>query len=62
MKSNRKIAIKIIEKFEELLEKNNIKIPSSDRKNNKDEACIYGKKYFELEDEITNILENKHNI
>lgn len=60
MKGNREIAIKIIEKFEELLEKNNIKIPSSDRKNNTDEACIYGRSYYDLEDEITNILENEY--
>ena len=57
MENNRKIAIKIIEKFEELLEKNNIKIPSKERSNNEEEASIYGKNYYELEDKIVEILE-----
>ena len=56
MDKNREIAIKIIEKFEELLDGKGIKIPSIDRENNETESCIYGREYYCLEDSITEIL------
>lgn len=56
---NRDIAIKIIDEFEKMLEKYNIKIPSENRKYCEDEACIYGTQYYDLEDTITEILDNK---
>ena len=57
--TNREIAIDIIDKFEELLSKNNIIIPNDEREKNDDEACIYGKDYYDLEDYIVKIL-NKY--
>ncbi len=56
MNKKRELAIKIISEFEELLSCHNIKIPSSDREGNKEEACIYGTTYYNLEDKITDIL------
>lgn len=56
MGRNRDTAIKIIEEFEELLNKKEIKLPNKERKNNEDEACIYGSDYYDLEDKITDIL------
>ncbi len=59
MEKNRELAIEIISKFEELLSKKDIKIPNDEIENEEDEACIYGKDYYELEDEITELLDNK---
>ncbi len=56
---NEKIAIEIIDVFEKLLEKNNIQIPSKDRENYGDEACIFGTEYYDLENSIIKILNNK---
>ena len=56
MKENRKIAIKIIDLFESLLNRKNIIIPNEDRENSKDETAIYGGDYYELEDAVTEIL------
>lgn len=53
---NRELAIRIIDVFEELLQKYEIKIPSEERENREDEACIYGCNYYELEDDILEIL------
>lgn len=61
MKENREIAIKIIDLFESLLNRKNIIIPNEDRENSKDEAAIYGGDYYELEDKIVEILEQKAN-
>lgn len=61
MEKNRKIAIKIINEFENILAENNIRIPDKDRKGNEDEACIYGTTYYNLEDTILEILNNKNN-
>lgn len=47
----------IIDKFEELLNKYDIILPNEDREGNEDEAAIYGTDYYQLEDEITNLLE-----
>ena len=59
MEKEREIATWIIEKFEELLQLRGIKIPSDDRTGDKTEACIFGSEYYELEDQITNILEKE---
>lgn len=58
MEENRKIANKIIDMFEELLKEHEIKIPNEERCDNEDEACIYGTDYYNLEDKITEILDN----
>ena len=56
----RKLAIKILTDFEELLKRHNIKIPSDDREaDRKNDACLYGCEYYELEDGITNILKKQ---
>lgn len=55
----RNLAIKIIDEFEELLGELNIKIPSKDREGGIEEACIYGSEYYQLEDAITEIIENE---
>ena len=52
------LAIKIIKEFEELLNKNDIKIPDKFREGDEDEACIYGETYYKLEDKIKEILIN----
>ena len=57
---NKEIAIQIIEQFEELLLKKNIKILSDDKEGNENEACIYGTEYYQLEDSIVEILNNKN--
>lgn len=59
MEYSRKLAIKIIDKFEELLSKYDIKLPSNEREGNEEEACIYGTDYYELEEEITDILKGE---
>ena len=56
----RRIAIEIMNEFEELLHKHNILIPDADREGHSDEACIYGSTYYELEGKIICIL-NKFN-
>ena len=61
MKQNREMTIKILDKFEEILAENNIKIPDKGREGNEDEACIYGTTYYDLEDSILEILNNKNN-
>ena len=53
---HRKAAIKIMEIFEEFLDRKDITIPSEDREGNPEEARIYGCEYYELEDKITEIL------
>lgn len=56
MEENKELAIKIIEEFEELLSKHKIKLPNKDRQGDEDEACIYGDDYYDLEEKITEIL------
>ena len=51
----RRIAIRILEEFEDLLDAKGIQIPSSDREG-REEACLYGTEYYLLEDAITEIL------
>jgi hypothetical protein len=52
----RKLAVEIMDCFEELLEEKGIDIPSSDREGECDEARIYGKEYYDLEDKICDLL------
>ena len=52
----RRIAIQILDEFEEVLAGKGIKIPSNDREGREEEACIYGREYYELEDTIVDIL------
>jgi len=52
----RELAIEILDEFEDLLERHGITIPSADREGRKEEACIYGSEYYELEDIVTDIL------
>ena len=52
----RRIAIQILDEFEEMLAGKGIKIPSNDREGREEEACIYGCEYYELEDTIVDIL------
>jgi hypothetical protein len=52
----REIAIRILDEFEELLAAKDIKIPSGDREGRKEEACLYGSEYYDLEDAIVGIL------
>lgn len=58
MKANkaRRIAIDILDEFEEVLDRHEIKLPSGDREGREEEACIYGTEYYELEDAIADIL------
>ncbi len=57
-----KIAMDIIIHFEDLLEKHNINIPDSERTNdpNENEARIFGKTYYELEEKIIQTLEKNY--
>ena len=52
----RRIAIEILDEFEELLGEKGIVIPSDDREGREEEACLYGTEYYRLEDTITDIL------
>jgi len=57
MLRSRKLAIDILNEFEELLAVYNIKIPDSNRSGADDEACLYGDTYYWLEDKITDLIE-----
>lgn len=59
IQQNKELAAQIIDEFEKLLQKNNMKIPSEEREYNEDEACIYGTLYYDLEDNIIQILNKK---
>lgn len=57
MTPERLLAIKIIDEFNEVLEKHGIMIPSDDREGDKTEAPIYGIVYCQLENSITEMIE-----
>ena len=60
MEKERRIAIEILDEFEELLAEKGIKIPSNDREADvENETCLYGTEYYDLEDEITDILKRE---
>jgi hypothetical protein len=52
----RRIAIRILDEFEDLLDEKNVTIPSSGREGREEEARLYGAEYYTLEDAITGIL------
>ena len=60
MKRERRIAIEILDEFEDLLAAKDIKIPSKDRESDGiNEASLYGMEYYDLEDNITDILKRE---
>ena len=60
MERERKIAIEILDEFEELLAEKDIKIPSNDREpDGQNQAFLYGTEYYDLEDKITDILKRE---
>lgn len=59
MSQNRELATEIIDEFEELLAKYDLKIPNKERQNSIEECCIYGTDYFYLEDTITELIGSK---
>ncbi len=52
----RKVAIRVLDEFEELLAGKSVMLSSDDREGRDEEACIYGSEYYELEDAITDLL------
>lgn len=56
MEKERKVAIRILDEFEELLGRKGIKIPSEDREGREEEANLYGTEYYYLEDATTKIV------
>lgn len=56
MEKARETAISILSVFEDLLDSHNITIPDEDRIGTKEEARIFGKTYFNLEDKITDLI------
>ena len=60
MERERRIAIEILDEFEELLAAKDIKIPSNDRESDgRNESSLYGTEYYDLEDKITDILKRE---
>ena len=55
---NRGIAIMILDIFEEMLEQKCISIPDEYRTSDESETCLYGQTYSELQDQITNLLDD----
>ena len=56
MTKERKIAIMILDIFEDMLEEKGIMIPDEDRTGDEGEARLYGMTYANLEDEIYSLL------
>ena len=52
----RGIAIMILDIFLGMIDDKGIMIPDDDREGDEDESCLYGSTYYELEDEITELL------
>ena len=48
----REIAIQILDECKDLLAPKGIKVPSEDREGREEEACLYGREYYELEDTV----------
>lgn len=61
MEKERKLAIKLLNEFEELLDRHEINIPDDSREGVKEEARIYGIEYYNLEDKLTEILKKWKN-
>lgn len=62
LSKERNIAIKILDIFEDMLSEKNIIISDEDREGNEDEGFLYGTTYYNLEDEITSLLENEFSL
>ena len=58
MEKERELAIEIINEFEELLNKYEIKIPDEERKGSEEESKIFGTNYWALEDKVTEMIKN----
>ena len=54
--SSRNIASEILEEFERLLDEHDIYIPSDDRNGDEGEACLYGLPYWNLLDDVEDIV------
>lgn len=54
----RGIAITILDMFEDMLAEKGIKIPDVEREGKESEAYLYGTTYYDLEDQITELLCN----
>lgn len=57
MSKERSIAIDLIDTLEDKLSEKDIYIYDEERENQEEEACIFGAKYYSLEDAITDFLE-----
>lgn len=53
---HRGVAIRILDVFEEMLERKGVMIPDEDRLGEKSEACIYGMAYADLAERIEKLL------
>lgn len=58
LSKERNIAIEILNKFEEMLERHDIIIPDDERENIENPANLAGGEYWDLEDTITRIIED----
>lgn len=56
---SKNVAITILDIFEDMLSEKDVMIPDDDREGDEDEGCIYGTTYYDLEDQIVEILK-KH--
>lgn len=52
----RKLAYEILDGFEDVLDKHDIKIPDPWREGEEDEACIFGETYYGMEDGIVELV------
>lgn len=59
MEKARELAIKILNIFEDMLAEKGIYIPDECREWDEDEGCLFGATYYDLEDEITELLQTK---
>lgn len=57
--NNKEIATIIIEQFEDLLASYEIELPNDERDENGDTTIIYGKDYYQLEDKIVEVLNQR---
>jgi len=56
-KDARELAMKLIEPMEKLLESHDILIPDSERTGDESEAALFGMAYHQLEDKITQLIQ-----
>ena len=54
----RGIAIMILNIFEDMLDDKGIIIPDDNREGEEGEACLFGETYYDLEDQITELLDD----